>query len=56
MTQDEVFIHKGGQYTIANQSRVEPGSCSRQNENGKLEGIFNLRYGTGKSFRISMER
>lgn len=51
-----MFIHNGGRYTIANQSRVKPVGFSRQMENGKLEGIFNLRHGTGKSFRISMER
>jgi len=53
MTQDGVFIHNGGQYTLANQSRVKPGVYSRQKENGELESVFNVQR--GKSFRISME-
>ena len=49
------FIYRGNEYTISNQMRLKPGVFTRVKENGIIEAHFNVRPGTGPSFRVHME-
>lgn len=55
MTQRGTFIHRGSEYTVANQMRLRPGVYTRRKENGQLEAHFNILPGTGRSFRVHMD-
>lgn len=55
MTDRGTVIFNGSEYTIANQMRLQPGIYSRVKENGLLEAHFNVKGGTGPSFRVHME-
>lgn len=55
MTQRGTFIHRGNEYTIANQMRLRPAVYTRRKENGQLEAHFNILPGTGRSFRVHMD-
>jgi DNA-directed RNA polymerase beta subunit len=49
------FIYRGNEYTVANQMRLKSGIFSRVKENGLIEAHFNVKPGTGSSFRMYME-
>lgn len=49
------FIYRGNEYTISNQMRLKPGIYSRIKDNGLIEAHFNVKPGTGPSFRMYME-
>ena len=55
MTNRGTFIFNGSEYTIAGQMRLRPGVYSRKKDNGILEAHFNVKGGTGPSFRVHME-
>lgn len=49
------FIYHGNEYVISNQARLRPGVFTRIKENGMIESHFNVKPGTGPSFRMWME-
>ena len=55
MTDRGTFIFNGSEYTISGQMRLRPGVYSRVKENGLIEAHFNVKGGTGPSFRVHME-
>jgi len=55
LTNRGTFIFNGSEYTISNQMRLRPGVYSRVKENGLIEAHFNVKGGTGPSFRVHME-
>ena len=55
MTDRGTFIYSGNEYTMTNQMRLKAGVYARQKENGILESHFNVKPGTGHSFRLYME-
>ena len=55
LTERGTFVYNGSEYTVANQMRLRPGVFSRVKDNGVLEAHFNVRPGTGPSFKLYME-
>ncbi|KKN22198.1 hypothetical protein LCGC14_0917720, partial [marine sediment metagenome] len=55
LTDRGTFIFNGNEYTVASQMRLRPGVYSRVKENGLIEAHFNVKGGTGPSFRVHME-
>lgn len=55
MTNRGTFIFNGNEYTVASQLRLRPGVYTRVKENGLIEAHFNVKGGTGPSFRLYME-
>lgn len=55
MTDRGTFIFNGSEYTISGQMRLRPGVYSRVKDNGLIEAHFNVKGGTGPSFRVHME-
>lgn len=55
LTDRATFIHNGSEYTTMNQARLLPGVFTRRKQTGELESHFNVRRGTGDSFRIRLE-
>jgi len=55
LTDRGTFILEGTEYTVGNQLRLRPGVYSRLRSNGELESHFNVRPGTGPSFRVHLE-
>lgn len=49
------IIYNGNEYSVVNQSRLKPGAYIRKQRTGEIESHFNVRPGTGKSFRIHLE-
>jgi len=55
MTNRGTFIYNGNEYAIAGQMRLRPGIYSRVKDNGLIEAHFNVKGGSGPSFRVHME-
>ena len=55
MTERGTFVFNGNEYTVASQMRLRPGIYSRVKDNGIIESHFNVKGGTGRSFRVYME-
>lgn len=55
LTDRGTFIYNGVEYAVANQLRLRPGIYTRQRDSGELEAHFNVKPGTGRSFRVFME-
>jgi DNA-directed RNA polymerase subunit beta len=55
LTNRGTFIFNGTEYTVASQMRLRPGIYSRVKDNGIIEAHFNVKGGTGRSFRVYME-
>ena len=55
LTQRGTFIHNGSEYTTMHQARLLPGVFTRRKSTGELESHFNVRRGTGNSFRVHLE-
>lgn len=49
------YISKGNEYSVANQFRLKYGVYSKIKANDEIESHFNIRPGTGRSFRILLE-
>ena len=49
------IIYNGNEYSVVNQSRLKPGAYVRRQRTGEVESHFNVRPGTGKSFRVHLE-
>lgn len=49
------FTHNGSDYTTNRQARLRPGAFARQKATGELETQFNVKRGTGNSFRLRLE-
>lgn len=54
MTDRGTFIREGNEWGVIAQQRLVPGAYSRYQKNGDLETQFNVRPGTGKAFRVSL--
>lgn len=50
------FIHNGNDYTGVIQRRLIPGAYTRRQAGGALQTQFNVRGGTGKVFRVSLDQ
>lgn len=55
LTDRGTLIFNGTEYSIASQMRLRPGVYSRIKQNGLIEAHFNVKGGTGPSFRVYME-
>lgn len=55
LTDRGTFIHNGNEYTTMNQARLLSGVYTRRKATGELESHFNVRRGTGNSFRVHLE-
>jgi len=55
LTDRGTFIHGGNEYTTLHQARLMPGVFTRRKATGELETHFNVRRGTGSSFRVHLE-
>lgn len=55
LTDRGTFIHNGSEYTTMSQARLLPGVFTRRKATGELETHFNVKRGTGNSFRIHLE-
>ena len=56
LTPRGTVIHNGNEYSLANQSRLEPGIYSRRKNNGDIEAHVNAQPGKGgRGFRIRLE-
>lgn len=49
------FIREGNEWGTINQTRLLPGAYSRYQNNGDLETQFNVRPGTGGSFKVNFD-
>lgn len=49
------FIRDGNEWGTINQTRLIPGAYSRYQNNGDLETQFNVRPGTGGSFKVNLD-
>lgn len=49
------FTHNGNNYTSIKQMRLLPGPYGRFMDNGQLEVHFNVKPGTGPSYRVHLE-
>lgn len=49
------IMHKGNDYTLAHQSRLDSGTFTRRANNGLLETHFNVAPGSGRTFRVSLD-
>ena len=49
------FIRDGNEWGTINQTRLLPGAYSRYQNNGDLETQFNVRPGTGSSFKVNFD-
>jgi len=54
-TERGTIIYNGNEYSIINQSRLKPGAYVRKQRTGEIETHFNVKPGTGKSFRVHLE-
>jgi DNA-directed RNA polymerase subunit beta len=48
-------INAGNEYSIVNQARLKPGVYTRTKQSGEHEAHFNVKPGTGRTFRMWME-
>ena len=48
------IINNGSEYTVISQSRLRPGVYARRKSNGEYETQFNIKPGTGRSFRFGI--
>jgi len=55
LTERGTFIHNGSEYVTMSQARLLPGVFTRRKATGELEAHFNVKRGTGDSFRIHLE-
>lgn len=53
LTNRGTFINSGSEYTVANQSRLLPGTYVRKRKSGEYEAHFNTMPGKGRGFRVA---
>lgn len=53
LTSRGTFINSGNEYTVANQSRLLPGTYVRRRKSGEYEAHFNTMPGKGRGFRVA---
>lgn len=56
VTKRGTFIRNGHEYLLFNQQRLKPGAYTRQKKNGDYETQFNILPGTGRGFRLNLEK
>jgi DNA-directed RNA polymerase beta subunit len=55
LTDRGTFVHNGSEYVTLTQSRLIPGVYTRRKKNGQIETQFNVRPGSGNTFRVGFE-
>jgi DNA-directed RNA polymerase beta subunit len=55
LTERGTFIYNGNEYSHATQARMMYGAYTRRQNNGDLETQFQVKPGTGSSFRVGFE-
>jgi DNA-directed RNA polymerase beta subunit len=55
LTDRGTFVHGGSHYSSIRQARLLPGAYTRVKNNGELEAHYNVKPGTGNSFRVTFE-
>ena len=55
LTERGTYILNGSEYSVSNQLRLRPGVYTRFKASGETEAHFNVKPGTGQSFRIVMD-
>ena len=55
LTNRGTFIYNGNEYAHINQARMMYGAYTRRQNNGDLETQFQVKPGTGSSFRVGLE-
>lgn len=55
LTERGTFIYNGNEYAHVNQARMMYGAYTRRQNNGDLETQFQVKSGTGPSFRVGFE-
>lgn len=53
LTNRGTFVNAGNEYTVANQSRLLPGTYVRRRKSGEYEAHFNTLPGKGRGFRVA---
>jgi DNA-directed RNA polymerase beta subunit len=56
VTKRGTFIRGGHEYLLFNQQRLKAGTYTRQKKNGDYETQFNILPGTGRGFRMNLEK
>lgn len=56
VTKRGTFIRNGHEYLLFSQQRLRPGVYTREKKNGDYEAQFNILPGTGRGFRMNLER
>lgn len=56
VTKRGTFIRGGHEYLLFNQQRLKSGAYTRQKKNGDYETQFNILPGTGRGFRLNLEK
>jgi len=55
LTDRGTFEHNGSNYTSMRQARLLPGAYSRRKQNGQLEVHYNVKPGSGRTFRVTFD-
>jgi DNA-directed RNA polymerase beta subunit len=55
LTDRGTMIYRGNEYSSVSQSRLKAGVYSRRKKSGEIESFFNIKPGTGRSFRLWLE-
>lgn len=56
VTKRGTFIRNGHEYILFNQQRLKPGVYTRQKKDGDYETQFNILPGSGRGFRMNLEK
>jgi DNA-directed RNA polymerase beta subunit len=55
LTNRGTMIYRGNEYSSVSQSRLKAGVYTRRKKSGEIESFFNIKPGTGRSFRVWLE-
>lgn len=55
LTDRGTMLYGGNEYSVTNQSRLKPGVYTRKKKSGEIESFFNVKAGTGRTFRVWLE-
>lgn len=55
LTNRGTFLYGGNEYSTVNQSRLKAGVYTRRKKSGEIEAFYNIKPGTGRTFRVWLE-
>lgn len=55
LTDRGTMLYGGNEYSAANQARLRAGVYARRKKSGEIESFYNVKAGTGRSFRVWLE-